>query len=864
MNGPAQRADTEEGDPGGSPFGAGRPDPGSAARAHRLAERLARYEALTAALSYALLPAELARVVVGEGLGFLGARRGWVWTLSRSGDELELLHGSGLSEEQTAAFARVPCSLPGPGADAVRRREPVWLESRAELEARYPEVALSPGTGPGLAGAYLPLMYDNQPLGVLAFGFDEAFPFDTGDRAHLVSLARQCAQALARALLFEQNRLLSHAVEQGRLHREAQEAPHAGVGLVEGRLLFERIAATSPDTLFVHDLAERRLVYANRDLLAITGVAPEQVAAGDAQFYELALHPEDRDVVRAVGARYVALRDGEVDEHEVRYRCADGTYRRLRTRAVVLLREADGRVRQILGIAQDVTEQRRAEEALRESEALYRTLCEAVPDFVWTADANGEVTFANQRWREYTGVSLAQVNTAAEERLIHAEDRPALEARWAVAIARGEPFEAEYRYRRRDGVFRWFLHRSVPFKDEAGRIVRWVGTSTDIEDRKRAEKALRDADRRKDEFLAMLSHELRNPLSAISTATEVLKLRGADRPEIQRPTDVIRRQSKHLTRLVDDLTEVSRITRGKIELQIERVDMQTVAARAIETVRPAVDARRQVLTVTFPDPPVHLDADPIRLIQVLGNLLSNASKYTPEGGRIELTLESIGQEAMLRVRDTGEGIPAEMLARIFDLFIQVDTSLHRARGGLGIGLTLARTLVEMHGGSLEAWSEGPGHGSEFVVRLPALAGAPCDAVQSERTSVLERIAPHRILCVDDNRDAAETMAALLTATGHDVQLAHDGVAALEAVRGACPEVVLLDLGLPTMDGYEVARCLRAEHPDLILVALTGYGTAADRARSRQAGFNLHLVKPVEPRALATLLRSLPQATSGRS
>ena len=511
----------------------------------------------------------------------------------------------------------------------------------------------------------------------------------------------------------------------------------------------------------------------------------------------------------------------------------------------------------ILDVLQDVTVHRQSQGALRESEAVYHMLCEAVPDFVWMADAAGRVIFVNQRCRDYTQMTLEHLNETEWQEVSHPEDRTRLQVSWAAAIAGATPFEAEYRNRRHDGVYRWFIGRAVPVRDEAGRVVRWVGTATDIDDRRRTEDTLREDDRRKDEFLAMLAHELRNPLAALCTANELLRLRGSDRPDIQRLGDVIGRQAKHLTRLVDDLLEVSRITQGKIDLQLERLEAQRVAVRAIETVRPAVDARRQVLAVSFPEAPVHLDADPIRLIQVLGNLLSNASKFTPEEGRIELTLEAAESAAELRVRDTGEGIPPEMLTKIFDLFAQVDTSLHRARGGLGIGLTLARTLVEMHGGTLEAWSEGLGRGSEFVVRLPTAADAPRAEAQIHPTLVPPRFTARRILYVDDNIDTAEAVAALLAATGHEVHVVHEGAAALEAVRAMRPELVLLDIGLPAMDGYEVARRLRAEHPDLLIVALTGYGTQADRVRSRRAGFDQHLVKPLDPCALEALLRSLP-------
>jgi signal transduction histidine kinase/DNA-binding response OmpR family regulator len=377
-------------------------------------------------------------------------------------------------------------------------------------------------------------------------------------------------------------------------------------------------------------------------------------------------------------------------------------------------------------------------------------------------------------------------------------------------------------------------------------------------DNARLYRDVQEADRRKNEFLAMLAHELRNPLAPIRNAVQILRLRGPEKSELGDVRDMIERQVQHLVRLVDDLLDVSRITRGKIRLQTEPVEVAVVVARAVETSHPLLDARRHQLTVSVPAESLRVEADPVRLAQVLANLLNNAAKYTEEGGRIWLAVEREGKEVLLRVRDTGIGIPPHMLASVFDLFTQVDRSLDRSQGGLGIGLTLVHRLVEMHAGSVQAFSAGANLGSEFVVRLPLLPDECFERASGNGvTEALVQGARHRILVVDDNADAAESLALLLQIAGHEVQSCHDGPAALAAAQAFQPDIILLDIGLPGMDGHEVARRLRAqkEFEKVLLVALTGYGQDEDQRRSREAGFDHHLVKPVEPEALFALFPS---------
>lgn len=379
-------------------------------------------------------------------------------------------------------------------------------------------------------------------------------------------------------------------------------------------------------------------------------------------------------------------------------------------------------------------------------------------------------------------------------------------------------------------------------------------------ERKWAEEALKEADRRKDEFLAMLAHELRNPLAPIRSAIGVLQRLGPPDPTLQWARNVIERQSGHLTRLVDDLLDVSRITQGKIALQKEPIDLIAVIGRAVEASRPMIDARKQQLNVSLPDQMVRLEGDVTRLSQVISNLLNNAAKYTEDGGQIWLSAELKNGEVAFRIRDAGIGISPDFLPHVFELFTQADRSLDRSYGGLGIGLTLVRTLVQMHGGTVEAFSEGLGHGSEFVVRLPMLIQTQYVAEDGAMIqSKAGRPVSHRILIIDDNVDSAESLALLLQLNGHDVRFVQNGSAALTLSRTFQPKVILLDIGLPGMDGYKVARKLREqpETREAVLVALTGYGRPEDRERSKEAGFDYHLVKPVDHGAVQALVDSYP-------
>jgi PAS domain S-box-containing protein len=498
---------------------------------------------------------------------------------------------------------------------------------------------------------------------------------------------------------------------------------------------------------------------------------------------------------------------------------------------------------------------------LRASEARFRSLAERMPHLVWESDAEGRASYHNPRWYDYTGAPSADSLGDGWLDYFHPDDRAFVLSEWRKAIAtEGEyALDIEVRLRRADGVYRWFRLNGEPVPDASGAVDKWVGTCTDVEERKRAEESLREADRRKDEFLAMLAHELRNPLAPIRNTVKLLRLTGASDAASEWGRDVIERQVEQLTRLVDDLLDVSRITRGKIQLQLEPLDLATVVAGAVETSRPMIDARRHTLRVHLPRRPLPVQGDLVRLTQVVSNLLNNAAKFQEEGGEITVTAERQDDRAVIRVRDRGVGIPPEMLGKVFDLFAQVERTVDRSEGGLGIGLSLVKNLVELHGGQIQASSAGRGRGAEFCVSLPCSSQRVAEAGEApERCADAPLPSAQRVLIVDDNRDAAESLAMVLALRGYDTAVCHDGQEAVELAQRTQPQIVLLDLGLPGLDGFEVCRRLRKHGLDKAhIVAITGYGQDEDRRRSRDAGFDEHFVKPVDPDAL---MRRLETAT----
>ena len=532
--------------------------------------------------------------------------------------------------------------------------------------------------------------------------------------------------------------------------------------------------------------------------------------------------------------------------------------------------EQGGALTEVVLEFRDITEEKRAEQAVRESERRYRSLAEALPQLVWTDRPDGTCDYLSSQWETYTGIPVEELlGFNWLDRVLHPDDRERTLQCWLTAVADKGVYDLEYRIRRHDGEYRWFKTRGVPIRDEQGRIVQWFGTCTDIEDFKRAEGELRrlaaelsGADRRKDEFLATLAHELRNPLAPIRNGLQVMRLARGDAEAVEQSRDMMERQLDQMVRLVDDLMDVSRITRGKLELKTERLQLAVVVNSAVEISRPLIEQMGHELTVTLPEQPVVVEADLTRLAQVFLNLLNNAAKYSDRGGHIRLAAERQGSDVVVSVKDTGIGIAADQLPRLFVMFSQVDRSLEKAQGGLGIGLTLVKRLVEMHGGRVEVKSEGVGKGSEFVVRLPVVveASVPPRADEEEVGDVKSAL---RILIVDDNRDGADSLSMMLKVMGNETRTAYDGEEAVAAARAYRPDVILLDIGLPKLNGYEACRRIRAEAwgKGLVIIAQTGWGAEEDRQRTHDAGFDHHVVKPVDLKALEMLLAGSQTATA---
>lgn len=509
----------------------------------------------------------------------------------------------------------------------------------------------------------------------------------------------------------------------------------------------------------------------------------------------------------------------------------------------------------------DLSERRRWEEALRLREEDLRTLTDNTPDILTRFDRDLRHLFVNAAVERATGRRREEFLGKTNRELGMPEALCTLwEATLREVFAQREPRDVEFHFDSPGGP-RYFVGRFVPEFGPGGEVVSVLGLTRDRTVERLAEEALRDADRRKNEFLATLAHELRNPLAPVRNGLQALRLAPDGSAVAARTREMMERQLEHMVRLIDDLLDVSRISSGKLELRRERVSLHAVVERAVEASRPLIAQGAHELRLRLPEG-VLIDADPIRLAQVLSNLLNNSAKYTQKGGRIELSAEQHGTHLIIRVADNGTGIPADMLPKVFELFTQVERTIDRAQGGLGIGLSLARRLVEMHGGTIEAESPGPGLGSTFTLRLACAVAAPNLADPSPAGPLEERPRQgRRILVIDDNVDGAESLSLVLELSGHEVRIAHSGPDALAKARTFVPEIVFCDIGMPGMSGYEVAKRFRADR-DLsraILVALTGWGSDDDRRQALAAGFDHHLTKPVEAGKLRALLAWLAPA-----
>jgi PAS domain S-box-containing protein len=679
---------------------------------------------------------------------------------------------------------------------------------------------------------------------------------DTGESAefelHVPALNDRWYEARARAIGSDQFSVLFLEITQ-------RKATESALMLSEKR--FRLMADAVPQIVWITD-AEGRTEFFNRHWYAYTGLAGYPGTA--AEVAVSVVHPDDRQVTME---RFNQARaTGTAFNVEHRIRAASGDYRWFLVRAEPYEDPASGCVTQWYGSSVDIHDRKLAEESLRASEARYRTLFESIDEgfciLQMVLDGAGRAhdyrfLEINPAFERHTGMAGALGRTIRE--LV-----PGIEPSWVETYGRvartGEPLRFE---EHAPSMGRWF--DVFAFRVGEPREHKVALLFSDVTQRRRAEQALREreaelreADARKDEFLATLAHELRNPLAPISNGLAILRHADPASPVGVRARELMERQLMHMVRLVDDLLDVSRVSRGKVALKKATVSLNAVVEQALETSRPLIESARHALSVELPQEPVLLHADATRLAQVLGNLLNNAAKYTPEGGRIALRAERRpGERLSLSVSDNGMGIPADMLGQVFDLFTQVGSTLDRSQGGLGIGLSLARRLVEMHGGHISAESAGPNRGSTFVVDLPigrppaaapaGMGGAPAGGADG--------VACRRVLVVDDNVDAAETLALLLRMDGHEVHVVHDGLQAIAAAQAHLPELVFLDIGMPVLNGYEVAARLRAipALAQTVLVAVTGWGTERDQVRTRAAGIDGHLTKPVREEDLARAL-----------
>jgi PAS domain S-box-containing protein len=682
--------------------------------------------------------------------------------------------------------------------------------------------------------------------------------------------------------------------------RDVTDRKRAEAELRESEQRFRQFAEHSRKLFWMTDPVAGRVLYVNHGYRDIWGRTDESLYADPQSFLE-GVHPDDRPRMTEAIQRQAA---GEMTTQEYRVIRPDGSMRWVVDRAFPI-RDEMGQVYRVAGIAEDTTARKRTEEDMRflagassalaslmdDASTLQKVARLAVPFFAdWCAvdmlDADGAL-----RRVAVAHVDPTKVELAHELHRRYPPDPAAPQGVWNILrtgqsemiseiseelITASVPDAEQLRTIRELGLRSYI---GVPLVAH-GRVLGAItfitaesGRLYDANDLTVAEDlayraavavenaklydSLKESDRRKDEFLAVLAHELRNPLAPIRNALHIMKLPTATPQAISRIRDVAERQVTHLTRLVDDLLDVSRIVRGKIELRKERVELSTIVNRAIETARPVIDAEKHEFSAVIDAAPIWVNVDPVRLAQVVANLLNNAAKYTEKGGRIRLTVGQEGDAAVIRVGDTGIGLDRDMLSRIFEMFIQAAPAHARSQGGLGIGLTLVKNLVEMHGGTVTAHSDGPGRGSEFVVRLPLDVRAERARGEAVMNHDGTTSAPNarRVLVVDDNTDAAESLAVLLRLSGHEAQVANDGFAALKVAHAMRPDLILLDIGMPGMDGYEVARRLRqdAAFHNVKLVALTGWGQEEDRRRSKSAGFDAHYVKPIDPDVLEQLL-----------
>ncbi len=644
------------------------------------------------------------------------------------------------------------------------------------------------------------------------------------------------------------------------IHEDVTEQMQAQEAAKVSEMRLKQLANTIPQMAWMAD-PDGVVHWYNERWYDYTGTTLQQLRE---QGWRIVHHPETHPEVVSRWRHSVAT--GEPFQMTVPLRGRDGRFRPFFT-LIAPLKDEQGRVLQWFGTNTDVTALQEAQASLRLAEERLRLATEAGGAGIWELDLLRDKGSWSREAMAILGTERGEFTLADWSEVVDPRDREAAARAWLDALERGVPYNTEFRTQTRtaDGQERWVLSRGRVERDAEGRPLRGLGVALDITELRRSQNALieseqrlRAADERKNEFLAMLAHELRNPLAPIRNAMHVLRCDGEDAQRRARLLSLMERQTAHMVRLVDDLLEVSRITQGKIHLSREVVELRQLIHESVEGATQALEAAQLQLSLDLPAQPLRLLADPVRLAQVVGNLLHNACKYTPRQGRVSLTLRRDGDWAQVRVSDSGEGIPADMLERVFELFMQVKHPQDRGQGGLGIGLALVRALVELHGGRVWAESAGPGQGASVIFRLPLLAQESASGAAADTSGLAGTLRGSRVLVVDDNRDAADTLVMMLRFEGAEVHVAYDGEQALVLAEQLRPQAVLLDIGLPGISGHEAARRLRAQPwgSGLVLVALTGWGQAEDRRLALEAGFDTHLAKPADPAGLLALLGKL--------
>jgi len=763
----------------------------------------------------------------------LGADQGNIQLYDPARDVLEIIAHRGLPEEFLTALRTVSRQDQTASARVLREGRRVVIEDVNQDAAYAPYRHIAAQAGFRAVQATPMLGHDGRLLGVLATELSEARRFSAPELRILDLYSRQAADAVERARV-------ERDLETAR--RRLATALSAGeIGVFDWDMLSDQ-------------------VHGDANFERMFGIKLDEQGSAPRSAFEPFIHPDDREM-RADRVKR-AIDTGE--PYEAEYRIVNGDATRWVISRGTIERDASGKPIRVLGVLLDVTARRKAEQDRKDVtddlDRLFRiheTILSTTDDFAFIFDRNGRFLYANRRLLTVWAKTLDQIVGKTCLELGYEQWHHDMHMREiAQVLATTQPIRGEVPFTGASGISGIYDYIFSPVLGPDGEVEVIVGTTRDVTERKRAEESLREMDRQKNAFLAQLAHELRNPLAPIRNAARIFKMKQSAEPDVLWASEVIDRQVDHLTRLIDDLLDVSRISRNKLELRRQRIELQEVVRGAVEISQPTIDQNGHKLVLDVPAEPVYLLADMARLTQGLMNLIINAAKYTDVGGRIELSARREGDEAVMRVKDNGIGIDAAAIPRLFEMFFQAEASMERSQGGLGIGLSLVRSVAELHGGAVEGRSAGLGKGSEFILRVPALA-ASANSASSNPVSAggAAPSSARRVLVVDDNQDGAESLAMFLQIGGHEVHTAYDGEEAVAAAETFRPEVVLLDIGMPKLNGYEACRRIRSSAwgRDMVLIAQTGWGQEEDKRRTKEAGFDDHLVKPVDPIALMKMV-----------